>query len=90
MLINAVLAVLILFLRALLLPLKIASFPVQVSATVLTIIAKLEEGAAIVNAYVDETYLGILFGFLLLVIGLVNGYRFIRWILKKIPFLGID
>lgn len=90
MLINAVLAVLILFLRALLLPLKIASVPVQVSATVLTIIAKLEEGAGIFNAYVDEVYLGVLFSFLLLVIALINGYRFIRWVLKKIPFLGID
>lgn len=90
MLINAVLAVLILFLRALLLPLKIASVPVQVSATVLVIIAKLEEGAAIFNAYVDEVYLGVLFSFLLLVIALINGYRFIRWVLKKIPFIGID
>lgn len=90
MLINAVLAVIAAVLRALLLPIRLIEFPAQFSAVVLTIIAKIAEGAAILNAYVDEVYLGVLFSFLLAVLALVNGYRFIRWFLKKIPFLGID
>lgn len=90
MLINAVLAVIAAVLRALLLPIRLIEFPAEFSAVVLTIISKIAEGAAIMNAYVDEVYLGVLFSFLLLVLGLVNGYRLIRWFLKKIPFLGID
>ena len=90
MLINALLNLLLLLLRALLLPLKLVTFPVQVGAVILNIIAAFADGAAIVNAYVDEVYLGVLFGFVLSVIALVNGYRLIRWVLKKIPFLGID
>lgn len=90
MLINAVLAVIAAVLRALLLPIRLIEFPAQFSAVVLTIIAKIAEGAAIMNAYVDEVYLGVLFSFLLAVLALVSGYRLIRWFLKKIPFLGID
>lgn len=80
--------ILILF-RGLLSGVELAGLPAEVSAMILTLIAKLGEGAAIVNAYIDTTYIGVLFGFVLTVIALQNAYRLFMWIVIKIPFLNI-
>ena len=80
--------ILVLF-RGLLSVVELASLPAEVSSMILILIAKLGEGAAIVNAYVDTTYLGTLFGIVVTVIVMEDAYRLFMWIVKKIPFLNI-
>ena len=90
MVINACLLIIKLFLQALLAGLEIITLPAKFGTVVLVIIAKLAEGMAIINAYIDSVYIGALFAVVVSVMALINTWRVIRWILKKIPFLGID
>ena len=77
-------------LQLLLLPLAVAEVPVKFSQVILQIVQKLSLGFSVLGCYFDMTYIGTLFAFCLSVMALVNGWRIIRWILRKIPFINID
>lgn len=76
-------------LRVLLLPFQIAQLPATFASTFLTFSTYVIEGFRVVAAYIDTVYIGTLFSFVFSVSALMNGYRFVMWILKKIPFLNI-
>lgn len=86
MLLNLVLA----FLRVLLLPLRIEGLPDDVRTVFATLTAYLVDGSRVVCAYIHVTYISALLTFVIGLSALINGWRLIRWVLKKIPFLGID
>lgn len=88
--INACLAIIYGLLELLLAGLEIVTLPAKFGTVLLTIIAKLAEGMAIINVYVDSVYLGGLFAVVVSVMALFNAWRVIRWIIRKIPFFGID
>ena len=71
-------------------PINIPSLPDGVQEVVNQYLGYISDGMTILNVYVDLGYLFTLFGLILLVdIGLLL-YKFVMWILRKIPVLGID
>ena len=90
MVINACLAIVRWLLGLLLTGLQIVALPAKFGSVVLTIISKLAEGFAILNVYVDSVYIGALFAVCVSVMALFNAWRLVRWIIRKIPFFGID
>ena len=55
-----------------------------------TIWEYIAEGASVVAAYTHYQYLLLLLSFVISFSLLLNGYRFVMWVLRKIPFWGID
>lgn len=50
----------------------------------------LESGASVLANYVPLGYLLTLFGIIVAIDGAILLYKFVLWILKKIPMLGIE
>lgn len=90
MLIQILLNLVLALLRVLLLPFQVAALPGTVATTFLTFTAYVADGMRVVNAYIDTVYIGSLFVFIMSINVFTNGYRFVMWLLRKIPFLGID
>lgn len=71
-------------------PINIPSLPDGVQDVVNQYLGYISDGMTILNVYCDLGYLFTLFSLILLVdIGLML-YKFVMWILRKIPMLGID
>lgn len=90
MLIQTVLNLIAGLFRLLLLPFRVANISNDLQAKILLVIDYLADGAAVVQSYTDFSFLLFLLGFCVTVEVLDNGYHFVMWILRKIPFLGID
>lgn len=90
MLIQGVLNLIAGLFRLLLLPIRLASMPDTVSDIIQDVIGYLIQGVAIVQTYTHFAFLFALFTFCAAVEALYLGYHFVMWILRKIPFLGID
>lgn len=70
-------------------PINIPDLPAEVIQSVTSVSQYIVTGMAIIGAYVDINYLWTLF---LLLIGIDIGigvYKFVMYILRKIPFFGI-
>lgn len=89
MIIELCLNLVVALLRLLLLPFQVAQLPATFASTFLILTGYLIDGFRVVAAYIDTVYIGALFSFVFSVGALANGYRFIMWFLKKIPFLNI-
>ena len=89
MMIEALMGLVLLLLRALLAPIQILSVPAGVAIVFANLTEYLIRGAQIVAAYTHFTYIGTLFGIVLLIIAFDKGYHLIFWVLRKIPFLNI-
>lgn len=90
MIFEVVLNILALLLDVVLWPLKIAALPDVVKETFFMALTYLADGIAIVAAYTDFAFLVALFTFAMVVDGVYMSYNVVMWILRKIPFLGID
>lgn len=86
MLLNLILAVL----RVMLLPFKIDNLPQDVLTVFATLTGYLVEGGRIIAAYTHATYLTLLLGIVVALAALRNAWRFIRWVLRKIPFINVE
>lgn len=90
MIIKLILDVLYAVFSLLTAPINIPSLPDGVSEVISQYLEYLSAGFSILSCYVNMTYLLSLFGIVLLVdIGLFL-YKFVMWILRKIPMLGIS
>lgn len=77
-------------LRTVLTPAEVTHIPATFATVLSTIIAYLIDGIRVVNAFIDETYIGALLAFVVFVDGVVLAYRLLMWALKKIPFVSIQ
>lgn len=83
---NLILAVL----RVLLLPIQIEGLPEDVRTVFATLVAYLIDGSRVVCAYIHVPYISALLAFVIALSALVNGWRFIKWVLRKIPFINVE
>lgn len=90
MLIDTLLNVIVAFLRIVLIPFSVATLPADVASTVTLALGYLSDGVAIVAGYTHFSYLVALFALSATVETFFFGYHIIMWILRKIPFIGID
>lgn len=71
-------------------PIKIPGMPEQVRTVLATLTDYIATGIAIASNYFDLNYLFMLFGIVVAVDAGILIYKFVMWILKKIPMLGIE
>lgn len=90
MVINGLLQLLMLFLRVLFTPLKILAIPAEIGALLADIIIWLVKGAGVVAYYTHFPFIMACVTFCCAVEALYFGYKVVMWILRKLPFLGID
>lgn len=90
MLIEILLNVILAFLRLLLLPIQIESLPSDVRTVFATLVAYLIDGSRVVCAYIHVPYITALLTFVIAMSALMNGWRFIKWVIRKIPFINIE
>lgn len=69
---------------------QVLHLPPEVYSVMQAVWEYLEEGAAVVAAYTHYQYLLLLLSFVITVSAAMNGYRLIMWILRKIPYWGVD
>lgn len=73
-----------------LLILNIPQLPEQVQNYINTLFDYLVSGASVLANYTPLSYLLTLFGVILAVDIGINVYKFVMWILKKIPMIGVS
>ena len=76
--------------RGVLVPDHIEDLPATFVTVLSSFCVILIDGFRIINAYIDETYIGGVLVFVCAFNGVIWGYRFIMWALKKIPFISIE
>ena len=70
-------------------PISIPTLPSEVTTIIASIMSYLNTGLAIMNCYFDVTYLWNLFMLVGSVDVGIGVYKFVMYILRKIPFFGI-
>lgn len=91
MIINALLNLILLLLSGVFNALELDLPTWQVVVLNITeFIGYIAAGCRVVAAYTDFSYLLVLLGLSVLVSAFYNGYKLIRWILRKIPFINIS
>lgn len=90
MLIEGILAVIYNVFSVLTMPINIPSMPANVEAVMGEFLQWLQVGLQIVATFTHEGYLLVLFGIVVAVDVGVMLYKFVMWVLKKIPLLGIE
>lgn len=71
-------------------PISIPQLPETVTESMNTFFDYVQAGVGILAAYTHIGYLLVLFGIIIAVdIGILL-YKFVMWVIKKIPFLGIE
>ena len=71
-------------------PLRIAALPAAFATTFASFVVMMADGIRFINNYIDVAYISTLFAFIVACNALHNAYRFGMWLIRKIPFLGID
>ncbi len=69
---------------------EIPPLPTEASTYINTLFNHLVSGASILANYTPLSYLLTLFGIIVAVDVGINIYKFVMWIIKKIPFLGVE
>ena len=69
---------------------NIPPLPEELMKVVESLVQYIQTGIAILSNYCHIGYLLILFGIVVSVDLAILGYRFVMWILRKIPVLGIS
>lgn len=90
MLIEIVLNFILLVFRVAFLPIQIEHLPSDIQIVLATLTAYLIDGARVVCAYIHVPYITALLAFVIAMNAVMNAYRFLIWLLRKVPFLGID
>lgn len=90
MLIEMILDVLYGIFNTLTSPIDIPSFPTSVKTYIIEAMDYLEAGAGIIANYVNLSFFVTVFAIIMAVDIGIHLYHFVMWILRKIPFLGIE
>lgn len=90
MLIETLLTVLYNVFSLLTSPISIPQLPENVTTALTTFFDYLQAGVGILAAYTHIGYLLTLFGIIIAVDIGIQLYKFVMWVIKKIPFLGIE
>lgn len=90
MIVKLCLNVLLAVLRALFAGIQMLGLPQAVLDKLATFWGYLEQGASVLAAYTHYQYLLVLLEFVIAFSAVLNGYRFIMWALRKVPFWGVD
>lgn len=70
-------------------PINIPSLPAGVQTAFADFLGYIQTGIAILSTYTHMSYLLVLFGLVVSVDVGIMLYKFVMWVLKKIPMLGI-
>lgn len=76
--------------RGVLVPDQIEDLPQTFTTVLASLGVILVDGFRLINAYIDEIYIGALLVFVCAFNGVIWGYRLVMWCLRKIPFISID
>ena len=90
MIIQALLDLIYSVFSLLTMPIDIPDLPASVNTVLTSAIEYITAGAAIVARFCNYQYLMVLFGLVLAVDVGINLYKFVMFIIKKIPFLGMQ
>lgn len=90
MIIQALLDLIYSFFALLTAPIDIPDLPASVHSVLTTATEYIVMGAGILARFCNYQYLMVLFGLVLAVDIGINLYKFVMWIIKKIPFLGMQ
>lgn len=90
MLINALLEIIYLFFSGLMGAIQLVQLPASTAQLFADFLHWISTGVAFCNSFIHPVYIYSLLSFLLLFNAAVNGYHFIMWILKKLPFFNIQ
>lgn len=90
MIVSALLSLIKGLLSLLLKPIDIPELPSEVQSVFARALGYLSDGLGIFAAFTHYSYLMTLFGIVLVIQAAMLVYKFVRWVLKKIPMAGID
>lgn len=90
MIVYGLLELLVAFLRVVFLPIRMITFPAQVSGIILQMIGYISQGARVVKTFCDWSYISLLLAFIISMNAFASGYALIMWVLRKIPLFNID
>lgn len=90
MIIEMVFNLILAFLRVILLPARIENIPSDILTVLATLTGYLIEGGRVVAAYTHAIYLTTLLTFVISLSVIRNTWRFLRWVLRKIPFINVE
>lgn len=90
MIIEGLLNLLSSLLGLLLTPIDIPSLPPEVATTLSAMYGYLADGLGIFAAFTHFSFLITLFGIVIVIDVAMLLYKFIRWVLQKIPMAGIE
>lgn len=90
MIIEMVFNLILAFLRVVLLPARIEGLPDDVLTVLATLTGYLVEGGRVLACYTHAIYLTTLLTFVVALNGLRMLWRFIRFVLRHIPFINIE
>ena len=90
MIIEAVINVLYSVFALLTKPINIEKLPESVSNALQSALEYISAGFGIVGQFCHLSYLTVLFGLIIAVDAGVLIYKIVMWVIKKIPFLGIE
>ena len=90
MLIEIILNFILLVFRAAFATIQIENLPSDIQTVLATLTAYLIDGGRVICAYIHVPYILALLTFVIAMNAVMSGYRFLMWVLRKIPFLGID
>ncbi len=89
MIVNGLLNLLYSVFDILTLPIAIPGIPDGVKQILATALDYITSGVGILAQFFDMNYLFSLFSLIIIIEGAVLIYKFVMWVLKKIPMLGV-
>lgn len=90
MIIEALMTLIVKFLGLILSPIDIPSLPEGVASVIQSAASYLHDGLAVFAAFVHLPYLLSLFGIVIIIEAGMLIYKFVRWLLQKIPMASIE
>ena len=90
MIINGLLTVILRLLQLLLTPIDIPDLPPEVASIFSTALGYLQSGLGIFAAFCHFNYIMTLFSAVVVIEAAMLVYKFIRWVLQKIPMASIE
>lgn len=90
MIISGVLDILYSIFSVLTLPIDLPEMPNQIRTYINQLVSYMNTGYKILNVYLPMDYIMLLFGIIIAVDIGINLYKFVMWVIKKIPMLNIS
>lgn len=90
MIVSLILDLIFGLLSLLLMPFKLPPFPESVDGYLTDFIGYVEQGRAFINNFIVADLVNVLLGLFIALLLFKVGYKFVMFILRKIPMLGIE